>query len=127
MESYLSNDKKFATVNKANSITETIRYGVPQGSIFGPLHFIIYINDIPEIAPFAKFILYADDANIILSGESIDIKVRELYVLIENLTIWVKSNGLALNLKKTKYMIFSRKNDYKFKKTINSTFYPILQ
>ena len=108
MESYLSNRKQFVTVNGSNSTTETIRYGVPQGSILGPLLFIIYINDIPEIAPFAKFILYADDANIILSGESIDIIVRDLYVLIENLTIWVKSNGLALNLKKTKYMIFSR-------------------
>ena len=61
--------------------------------------YYIHLNDIPEIAPFEKFILYADDANIILSEESIDIKVRETYVLIKNLIIWVKSNRLVLNLK----------------------------
>ena len=108
MQSYISNRKQFVTVNGAQSKTETIRYGVPQGSILGPLLFIIYINDIPEIAPFAKFILYADDANIILTCDSIESVVRELNHLIENLVIWVKLNGLSLNLKKTKYMIFSR-------------------
>ena len=77
-----------------------VKYGVPQGSILGPLLLIIYINDIPEIAHFAKFILYADDDNIILTGDSIDMIAKELDLLIENLVIWVKSNGLALNLKK---------------------------
>ena len=65
MESYLCNRQQFVTVNGSDSTMESIRYGVPQGSILGPLLFIIYINDIPEIAKFAQFILYADDANII--------------------------------------------------------------
>ena len=108
MKSYLSGRKQFVSVNGENSTTLAIKYGVPQGSILGPLLFIIYINDIPEIAPFAKFIMYADDANIILTGDTIDIIVRELNLLIDNLVKWVKSNGLALNLKKTKYMVFSR-------------------
>ena len=110
MESYLSNRKQFVSINgkSKNSTSQEIKFGVPQGSILGPLLFIIYINDIPETASFAKFILYADDANIILTGYSIeDIKIQ-LDNLINSLVDWVKSNGLALNLKKTKYMIFSR-------------------
>ena len=85
-----------------------MKFGVPQGSILGPLLFIIYINDIPEIASFAKFILYADDANIILTAPTIEEVFEQLETLVKNLVEWVNFNGLALNLKKTKYMIFSR-------------------
>ena len=106
--SYLSRRKQFVSVNGSNSNTRDIKYGVPQGSILGPLLFIIYINDIPEIARFAKFILYADDANIILTADTIEMIHSQLLKLIACLVTWVSANGLALNLKKTKYMIFSR-------------------
>ena len=108
MESYLNGRKQYVTINGHNSTTRDMEYGVPQGSILGPLLFIIYINDIPGTASFAKFILYADDANIILTADTIEAISSQLTILIENLVKWVKSNGLALNLKKTKYMVFSR-------------------
>ena len=81
---------------------------MPQGSILGPLLFIIYINDIPEISQFSKFILYADDANIIITADTIEQISDKLETLTKNLVDWVNSNGLVLNLKKTKYMIFSQ-------------------
>ena len=85
-----------------------ITYGVPQGSILGPLLFIIYINDIPEISSIAKFILYAADANIIVTANTIEEVYNQITSLIDNLEDWVHCNGLTLNLKKTKYLIFSK-------------------
>ena len=60
---------------------------------------LVYTNDIPEISHFAKFILYADDANIILTADTIEmINIQLVAKLINNLVIWTESNGLALNL-----------------------------
>ena len=106
--SYLNNREQFVSVNGADSPKYRMDYGVPQGSILGPLLFIIYINDLPNIYKLAKFILYADDANIILTGDSIHEIEQKLLELIPLLVNWVGCNGLKLNLKKTNYMIFSR-------------------
>ena len=108
MKSYLSSRKQFVSVNGADSSHQQIKYGVPQGSILGPLLFLIYINDIPGLCKFAKFILYADDANIIISASTVEEVHKLTQQLIDNLLKWVDSNGLALNIDKTKYMIFSR-------------------
>ena len=110
MTSYLKNRSQFVSLSGENSSIKNMQYGVPQGSILGPLYFIIYINDLPNIFNRAKFILYADDANIIINGANIADIVQQLNALCNILPNWVISNGLALNLKKTKYMLFSRQN-----------------
>ncbi len=76
----------------------------------GPLLFVIYINDLPEISDIAKFILYADDANIIVTGKCIDEVISNINEVIIELLKWVDNNGLALNLKKTTNMIFTNYN-----------------
>ena len=110
MTSYLHNRTQFVSIDGADSTSKPMLFGVPQGSILGPLLFIIYINDLPNIFKAAKFILYADDANIIIQGPDIATITQQLRNLFDVLPNWVSCNGLALNLKKTKYMIFSRKN-----------------
>ena len=100
IKSYLSNREQYVFLNGKKSAVANIKFGVPQGSILGPLLFVIYINDIPNVSELATFILYADDANIIITGEC-EAEVRDqLTVLINKLVNWVDSNGLALNLKK---------------------------
>ena len=119
LRSYLGNREQYVTIDGKESSKKYLKFGVPQGSILGPLLFIIYINDIPGILKLAKFILYADDANIILTGENMQ-EIEEKFTKLANVLVeWVDSNGLALNLKKTNYMIFS-------KQKICSNFAPLI-
>ena len=106
---FFSDRKQFVTINGSQSSLKPIIHGVPQGSILGPLLFVIYINDLPGICNVAKFILYADDANIIITGSNVLEIMTKINQLIDILIKWVYSNGLALNLKKTCYMIFSKR------------------
>ena len=108
-ESYLKGRSQFVALNSTESSSSTIMHGVPQGSILGPLLFVIYINDLPGISNIAKFILYADDANIIITGYNAQEIIAQIGHLTTTLMKWVNCNGLALNLKKTCYMVFSRK------------------
>ena len=107
--SYLSNRRQFVSIEDKISNTNGIRYGVPQGSVLGPLLFILYINDLPNISDKVRFILYADDANIVITAET----EAEIISIYENfcgdLVKWVNVNGLFLNIKKTHYMIFTRR------------------
>ena len=116
LSSYLNNRKQYVHTNGTSSDVRPLEYGVPQGSILGPLLFIVYINDLPRSYELARFILYADDANIIITGNSeqeLQSKYNSLASAIEN---WVNANGLLLNVSKTKYMIISNK---KFRPDIN--------
>jgi len=68
MRSYLSNRTQYVSVNNIKSDASTINRGVPQGSILGPLMFIIYINDIVNISQVLNMILFADDTNLFFSA-----------------------------------------------------------
>ena len=91
LKSYLENRQQFVTINGKDSSKKAMQYGVPQGSILGPLLFVIYINDIPEICKFAKFILYADDANIIVTGNNMIEISEQVTELCKVLLNWVVS------------------------------------
>ena len=99
-DSYLKNRQQRVYVNNKYSDFKILTHGIPQGSILGPLLFIIYINDMPNIQKLVKFILYADDANIILTGANAHEIILKFNELSKQLTDWVASNGLLLNIKK---------------------------
>ena len=105
-ESYLTNRKQYVFYNGVSSDMKTITCGVPQGSVLGPLLFLLYINDLPNISTKLIFFLFADDTNIYY--ESNDLKSLEKIVNqeLKKLSLWLNLNRLALNVSKTNFVIF---------------------
>ena len=108
---YLTGRSQYVHVNGRNSGDMVLNYSVPQGSILGPLLFILYINDLPQVCNLAEYIFYADDANIIITADSYDNLKTKVDTVLRKINDWVSSNGLKLNIKKTKYMIFTNRHN----------------
>ena len=112
LESYLSNRKMYTTINSTTSQLKPIRFGVPQGSVLGPLLFSIYINDFMFCIPKKHSRLFADDTGIFDSDKCIYKAIRQCQSLLDKLSDWFKSNKLTVNVPKCACMIFhgKRKN-----------------
>ena len=96
-----------------------ITCGVPQGSILGPLLFLIYVNDLANASEIVFSILFADDTNMFLSGKDPNLLVKIMNQEMENVVDWLKLNKLSLNLKKTHFILFCRrKKKYFFLKNL---------
>jgi hypothetical protein len=108
IESYLTNRKQFTSYNGSNSPTATIKCGVPQGSILGPILFLLYINDLGSISNLLSPIMFADDSNLFMSGKNLPnlstLLNNEIPILVE----WLRANRLSLNIGKTHAMIFGK-------------------
>lgn len=107
IESYLKNRQQCVIVDKSISSLETVQFGVPQGSILGPLLFIVFINDIFELPLKGKLQLFADDASIVYKGNNIDTLFEDMQHDMNLIQRWFYNNGLTINVAKTKYVIFS--------------------
>jgi len=107
LNSYLTDRFQCVEIDGISSGLKQITCGVPQGSILGPVLFLLYINDIHTCSDLLKFILFADDTTVLYSssnlGELVTTVNRELTYLVN----WFNSNKLSLNVSKTNYIIFS--------------------
>jgi exonuclease III len=120
LTSYLQNRKQFVSFNNTKSTHLPITCGVPQGSILGPLLFLIYVNDISNISELTLPILFADDTNLFFKGKQIENITLTINRELDNIYKWINANKLSLNIDKTNYMIFKPKNK-KIQSDINIT------
>ena len=115
-KSYLNNREQFVSYNNVQSETKPISHGVPQGSILGPLLFIIYLNDFSRASDILFSILFADDTTVLIEGSSYNNITTILNKELIKIDTWLQANKLTVNTKKTHYMIFHRA---RLKPTIN--------
>ena len=88
------------------SSVKEILTGIPQGSVLGPLLFIIYINDLHKSIRFSKTYHFADDTSIIQSNPSLKRLSKQVNKDLSKLSNWLRANKLSLNVKKTELVIF---------------------
>lgn len=107
IRNYLHGRTQRTVLNNYHSHQLQCSCGVPQGSILGPLLFIVYINDLSNTLSSAFTTMYADDTNIFLSGNNITHMTDILNIEMQALSSWLQCNRLSLNVDKTHVMVFS--------------------
>ena len=109
LKSYLTNRMQYVNFNGFESDRLLLDCGVPQGSVLGPTLFLLYINDLCKVSESLKFILFADDTNIFYTNKSYNKLFSVVNEELCKLSEWFRLNKLTLNVSKTNYMLFGRK------------------
>ena len=126
-QSYLFKRSHCVYFDNNVSDIKKIACGVPQGSVLGPLLFLLYINDIEYALTYSSMILFADDTTIFHSKQNLKECVSELELDLATINDWFKANKLSLNISKTNFMHFPIRNSHQISSikfdnfTINST------
>lgn len=107
-KSYLSNRTQRVEINGVLSNPEDIDISVLQGSILGPILFLIYINDLPNCTSLFT-LLFADDTQALARGNNIPMLVDRVNLELYKLASWFRANKMAVNISKTKFILFHNK------------------
>ena len=102
----MENRKQYVCYSDISSVTLPITHDVPQGSILGPLLFILYINDLAGVSEKLFTILFDDDTTILIEGTQVNSMITSLNYELAKLTDWLKANELPINVSNTHYMVF---------------------
>ena len=105
-KSYLSNRKQYVSINGYDSNLADVKFGVPQGSVFGPLLFLIYFKHLNQPLKFCKVHHFADDTRLLHFSKSTYRLNKYIKLDFKNLTYWLNANRISLNVKKCELVIF---------------------
>ena len=108
--SYLTDRKQYVSLNGSESKTIIMKYGVPQGSVLGPLLFLVYINDLHKSIKYCTTRHFADDTNLLIKNKSLKQLNKHVNIDLRNLCKWLKSNKISLNASKTELLLFRHPN-----------------
>jgi hypothetical protein len=108
--SYLSHRFQYVVSNGTTSFIHPVSSGIPQGSLLGPIIFILFINDLPNCASFIKYIMYADDTTLLLSDSNLSNLYHNANSALSLAVTWFEDNRLNINAAKTNYLLFSSLN-----------------
>ena len=106
---YLSGRKQRVVLNSVPSEWARVTMGVPQGSILGPLLFLLFVNDLPDVVQETSINLFADDTAIYSADSDPSVLGERVEKDLGRVALWIHSNGLRLNVAKTQLMVLSRR------------------
>ena len=118
---YLTNRKQRVYANNCYSSFMQIKQGVPQGSVLGPLFYIIYANDLSTTLKNCRIAMYADDTVLYTANKSFDESISQLQMDLNALSGWCRTNGITANTEKTKVMVFGSTSRLKGLRDVNVT------
>lgn len=107
LASYLTNRKQFVKCNKISSDPLPITCGIPQGSVLGPLLFLLFINDLCNLPTNLTPFVFADDTTLFLKGKDLQQMASVINTELSSVCLWLRTNKLSINVSKTHYIHFT--------------------
>ena len=109
LKSFLSERSQFVSIGNIKSSIVSLLHGVPQGSVLGPLLFLIYINDMHQAVKFSSLFQFADDTNMLNYSKNLKQLAKHVNIDLKLISHWLNANKISLNTSKTELVLFKHK------------------